>query len=52
MLGGDERRLRLAYSLLFTLPGTPVVRYGDELGMGDDLRQRERACARTAVSGC
>jgi maltose alpha-D-glucosyltransferase / alpha-amylase len=49
MLGGDERRLKLAYSLMFTLPGTPVVRYGDELGMGDDLRLRERACARTAM---
>jgi maltose alpha-D-glucosyltransferase/alpha-amylase len=49
MLGGDERRLKLAYSLMFTLPGTPVVRYGDELGMGDDLRLRERSCARTAM---
>ena len=37
MLDGDRRRLELAYSLLFTLPGTPVIRYGDELGMGDDL---------------
>ncbi len=49
MLGGDERRLKLAYSLMFTLPGTPVIRYGDELGMGDDLRLRERTCARTAM---
>jgi maltose alpha-D-glucosyltransferase/alpha-amylase len=49
MLGGDQRRLELAYSLMFTLPGTPVIRYGDELGMGDDLRLRERACARTAM---
>jgi maltose alpha-D-glucosyltransferase/alpha-amylase len=30
MLNGDRRRLELAYSLLFTLPGTPVIRYGDE----------------------
>ena len=46
MLGGDERRLELAYSLMFTLPGTPVIRYGDELGMGDDLRLRgTRLCA-------
>ena len=37
MLGGDRGRIELAYSLMFTLPGTPVVRYGDELGMGDDL---------------
>jgi maltose alpha-D-glucosyltransferase/alpha-amylase len=49
MLGGDQRRLELAYSLMFTLPGTPVIRYGDELGMGDDLRLRERTCARTAM---
>jgi maltose alpha-D-glucosyltransferase/alpha-amylase len=49
MLGGDRRRLELAYSLLFTLPGTPVLRYGDELGMGDDLSQKERNCARTPM---
>ncbi len=42
MLDGDRRRLELAYSLLFTLPGTPVIRYGDELGMGDDLSLPER----------
>jgi maltose alpha-D-glucosyltransferase / alpha-amylase len=49
MLGGDQRRLELAYSLMFTLPGTPVIRYGDELGMGDDLTLPERGCARTAM---
>ena len=37
MLQGDRRRLELAYSLMMTLPGTPVIRYGDEIGMGDDL---------------
>jgi maltose alpha-D-glucosyltransferase / alpha-amylase len=49
MLGGDQRRLELAYSLMFTLPGTPVIRYGDELGMGDDLSLPERKCARTPM---
>ncbi|MDB5808797.1 MAG: trehalose synthase [Betaproteobacteria bacterium] len=49
MLAGDRRRMELAYSLMFTLPGTPVVRYGDELGMGDDLRLPERNCARTPM---
>src|SRR5262252_1566998 len=49
MLGGDRRRLELAYSLMFTLPGTPVVRYGDELGMGDDLSLAERTCCRTPM---
>ena len=49
MLDGDPRRIRLAYSLMFTLPGTPVLRYGDEIGMGDDLALPERECARTAM---
>jgi maltose alpha-D-glucosyltransferase/alpha-amylase len=49
MLQGDRRRLELAYSLLFTMPGTPVIRYGDEIGMGDDLRLPERQCARTPM---
>jgi maltose alpha-D-glucosyltransferase / alpha-amylase len=49
MLGGDRRRLELAYSLMFTLPGTPVIRYGDELAMGDDLSLPERNCARTPM---
>jgi maltose alpha-D-glucosyltransferase / alpha-amylase len=49
MLSGDRRRLELAYSLLFSLPGTPVMRYGDELGMGDDLTLPERNCARTPM---
>ncbi|MGB7835262.1 MAG: alpha-amylase family protein [Xanthobacteraceae bacterium] len=49
MFDGDRRRMELAYSLMFTLPGTPVVRYGDELGMGDDLKLPERNCARTPM---
>jgi maltose alpha-D-glucosyltransferase/alpha-amylase len=49
MLGGDRRRIELAYSLMFTLPGTPVIRYGDEVGMGDDLSLPERTCARTPM---
>jgi maltose alpha-D-glucosyltransferase/alpha-amylase len=49
MLGGDRRRIELAYSLMFTLPGTPVVRYGDELGMGDNLALPERTSCRTPM---
>jgi maltose alpha-D-glucosyltransferase / alpha-amylase len=49
MLGGDRRRLELAYSLMFTLPGTPVIRYGDEIAMGDNLNLPERNCARTPM---
>src|SRR5262249_59508611 len=37
MLGNDLRWLELAYSLQFTLRGTPVLRYGEEIGMGEDL---------------
>jgi maltose alpha-D-glucosyltransferase/alpha-amylase len=51
MLDGDRRRIELAYSLMFTLPGTPVIRYGDELAMGDNLALPERNCARTRCNG-
>jgi maltose alpha-D-glucosyltransferase / alpha-amylase len=49
MLGGDRRRLELANSLLFALPGTPVLRYGDEIGMGDDLSLPDRHSVRTPM---
>lgn len=49
MLQGDRRRIELSYSLMMTLPGTPVIRYGDEIGMGDDLSLQERQCARTPM---
>jgi maltose alpha-D-glucosyltransferase / alpha-amylase len=49
MLNNDRRRMELAYSLMFTLPGTPVMRYGDEIGMGDDLDLPERYGARTPM---
>jgi maltose alpha-D-glucosyltransferase/alpha-amylase len=49
MLNGDRRQIELAYSLMFTLPGTPVIRYGDELAMGDNLALPERVCARTPM---
>jgi maltose alpha-D-glucosyltransferase/alpha-amylase len=45
----DLRRLQLAYSLVLSLPGTPVLRYGDEIGMGEDLRLKERAAVRTPM---
>jgi maltose alpha-D-glucosyltransferase/alpha-amylase len=47
MLQGDRRRLELMNSLLFTLPGTPVIRYGEEIGMGEDLSLPERDAIRT-----
>jgi len=49
MLDGDRRRIEMAYSLLFSLPGTPVLRYGEEIGMGDDLSLPERESVRTAM---
>jgi maltose alpha-D-glucosyltransferase/alpha-amylase len=49
MLGGDRRRIELAYSLQFTLRGTPVLRYGEEIGMGDDLSLEGRDAIRTPM---
>ncbi|HEY0738927.1 MAG TPA: alpha-amylase family protein [Herpetosiphonaceae bacterium] len=49
MLGGDQRRIAMAYSLMFTLPGAPVLRYGEEIGMGDDLSLPERESIRTPM---
>jgi maltose alpha-D-glucosyltransferase/alpha-amylase len=49
MLAGDRRRLELVYSLLFALPGTPVLLYGEELGMGDDPGVEGRGSVRIAM---
>ena len=49
MLGGDPEHLRMVYSLMFALPGTPVLFYGEEIGMGEDLRQKSRAAVRTPM---
>ena len=49
MLAGDRAHLELAFSLLLTLPGTPVIYYGDEIGMGDDLSLPERQSVRTPM---
>jgi maltose alpha-D-glucosyltransferase/alpha-amylase len=49
MLENDERRIRLAHSLMFSLPGTPVLRYGDEIGMGDNLELQGRGSVRTPM---
>ena len=49
MVGGDRKRLELMYSLMFSLPGTPVLFYGEEIGMGDDQTLDERHAVRTAM---
>lgn len=49
MLDGDKRRQLLAQALLMSLPGTPIVRYGEEIGMGDNLDLPERLAVRTPM---
>ena len=49
MLDGDPRRIRMVYSLLFSLPGTPVLFYGEEIGMGEDLDAEGRLAVRTPM---
>jgi glycosidase len=49
MLDGDPRRIRMVYSLLFSLPGTPVLFYGEEIGMGENLAIGGRLAVRTPM---
>ena len=49
MLEGDRDRMELLYSLLFTLPGSPVLLYGEEVGLGDDQRVEGRGAVRVAM---
>jgi trehalose synthase len=49
MLGGDPRRIRMVYSLLFSMPGTPVLFYGEEIGMGENLAIPGRKSVRTPM---
>ena len=49
MLNNNRKHLELAYSILLALPSTPVLRYGDEIGMGDDLKLKERLSVRTPM---
>jgi maltose alpha-D-glucosyltransferase/alpha-amylase len=49
MLGGDRRQLEMIYSLSFSLPGAPLLRYGEEIGMGDDLSLDGRDSVRTPM---
>ena len=49
MLGGDPARIRMVYSLMFSLPGTPVLFYGEEIGMGEDLRAKGRSAVRSPM---
>ena len=49
LLDNDRRRIELAHSLLFTLPGSPIMYYGDEIGMGDNIWLPDRNGVRTPM---
>ncbi len=49
LLANDRRKLELLNSLLFSLPGTPVIYYGDEIGMGDNIYLGDRNGVRTPM---
>ena len=49
LLGNDRRRIELLTCILFSFPGTPIVYYGDEIGMGDDVRLGDRNGVRTPM---
>jgi maltose alpha-D-glucosyltransferase / alpha-amylase len=49
LLDNDRRKIELAYSILFTIPGTPILYYGDEIGMGDNIYLHDRNGVRTPM---
>jgi maltose alpha-D-glucosyltransferase/alpha-amylase len=49
LMDNDPRKIELAYSLLFTLPGSPIIYYGDEIGMGDNVALFDRNGLRTPM---
>lgn len=49
LMNNDRRKIELMNSMLFTLPGAPVLYYGDEIGMGDNVSLRDRNGVRTPM---
>jgi len=49
MMRGNMRKIKMAFSLLFSLPGASLLLYGDEIGMGEDLELPERISVRTPL---
>jgi len=49
LMGNDRRRIELLNALLFSFPGTPIIYYGDEIGMGDNTRLGDRHGVRTPM---
>jgi maltose alpha-D-glucosyltransferase/alpha-amylase len=48
-MDNDRRKIELMKSLLFSLPGTPIIYYGDEIGMGDNIYLGDRNGVRTPM---
>jgi maltose alpha-D-glucosyltransferase/alpha-amylase len=48
-MDNDRRKIELMNSLLMSLPGTPIIYYGDEIGMGDNIWLRDRNGVRTPM---
>lgn len=49
LFNNDRRKIELAHSMLFTMPGTPILYYGDEIGMGDNIWLEDRNGVRTPM---
>lgn len=49
MLNGDQARLRMAYAMLFSLPGAPMIFYGEEFGMGEQMKLEGRMAVRAPM---
>lgn len=49
MVKGDRRRMEHTYSMMMSMPGTPIITYGEEIGMGDDLSLQGRTSVRTPM---
>ncbi|MDQ3190923.1 MAG: alpha-amylase family protein [Bacteroidota bacterium] len=49
MLNGNRKKIELIYSVMFSLPGVPLINYGEEISMGDDLSQKGRSSVRTVM---
>src|SRR5690606_5166099 len=49
LVGNDRRKMELMNGLLFSMPGTPVLYYGDEIGMGDNVYLGDRNGVRTPM---
>jgi maltose alpha-D-glucosyltransferase / alpha-amylase len=49
MMNGDRKKMELLYCTMFSLPGLPLINYGEEIGMGDDLTQDGRNSLRTVM---